>query len=325
MDMDAPPLENLKEKAIMTGNFLENEQGFAVYGLRSERVELRVVPELGARVASLRDLRTGREWMWHPPGELKLFRNAFGDPFINSTLAGLDECLPTLAACEWKGRQIPDHGEVWALPWRVDEAAFEECKIAASVKTPVSPFAFERAISLSENMVTFSYHLTNTGRESEEFVWTVHPLLTLEEGDRMELPGEVAGFRVDGGSGAPVLDRGSVWKYPEPFENFHIDRLQLGDNRDACVKGFTHPLRAGRAAIVNDRSGDRLEFQWDTAENDTLGIWLTRGGLKGWHHVALEPTNGAPDSLALACREWKRHGLLAPGESKRWSFRLGVG
>ena len=76
---------------------------------------------------------------------------------------------------------------------------------------------------------------------------------------------------------------------------------------------------------MNDKSGDRLEFEWDTAENDTLGIWLTRGGLKGWHHVALEPTNGAPDDLAIACREWKRHGSLAPGESRRWSFRLSIG
>ena len=309
----------------MTGNFLENEQGFAVYGLRNEKVELRVLPELGARVVSLRDRRSNREWMWHPPGKLKLFRNTFGDSFLNSTLAGFDECLPTLAACEWKGRKLPDHGEVWALPWRVDEMAFAKGIIATSVDTPLSPFSFKRMIGLDENVATFSYTLTNTGREPEEFVWTVHPLLTLEEGDRMELPGEVNEFRIDGGSGAPELARGAVWKYPVPFKNFRIDHLHLGENLEACVKGFTHPLHEGRAAIVNDRSGDRLEFQWDTAENDTLGIWLTRGGLNGWHHVALEPANGAPDSLAQACNEWKRHGSLAAGESKAWSFRLGVG
>ena len=309
----------------MTVTFLENEQDFRVYGLRNEKVELRVLPELGARVVSLRDLHTGREWMWHPPGELKLFRNKFGDSFLDSTLAGLDECLPTLAACEWKGRQLPDHGEVWALPWKLDETAFAEGRIATTVKTPLSPFAFERVISLAGKTVTFSYRLTNTGQEAEEFVWTVHPLLTLVEGDRMELPAEVTEFRIDGGSSAPVLDRGAVWKYPAPFENFRIDQLQLGENVSACVKGFTHPLRTGRAAIVNDATGDRLEFQWDTAENNTLGIWLTRGGLKGWHHIALEPTNGAPDNLALACKEWKRHSVLASKESKQWGFQWYVG
>jgi galactose mutarotase-like enzyme len=312
----------MKSEARMT-----KEQGFAVCELKNDMVSLRVTPELGARVFSLRDRRTGREWMWHPPGELKLFRNQFGDSFLDSTLTGLDECLPTLSACAWKGRQLPDHGEVWALPWHLDEAAFATGEIATSVKPPLSPFVFERRISLSENIVTFSYKLTNIGSAPEEYIWTVHPLLTVEEGDRMELPAEVAEFRINGGSSAPELSFGATWKYPEPFENFHLDRLQLGANVDACVKGFTHPLSPGitSAAIVNDRTGDRLEFQWDTAENNTLGVWLTRGGLKGWHHVAFEPTNGAPDSLAQACTEWKRHGLLAPGESRRWSFQLRVG
>src|ERR1700677_4033036 len=59
---------SLGEPDHMTVTFLENEQDFRVYGLRNEKVELRVLPELGARVVSLRDLHTGREWMWHPPG-----------------------------------------------------------------------------------------------------------------------------------------------------------------------------------------------------------------------------------------------------------------
>ena len=49
--------------------------------LSNEDVELAVVPELGAKIISLKDLRTGREWMWHPPGGLKLFRNLPGDDF----------------------------------------------------------------------------------------------------------------------------------------------------------------------------------------------------------------------------------------------------
>jgi hypothetical protein len=45
------------------GNSCEvrQEQGFAAYVLASPEVELVVVPELGARIISLQDLRTGRE------------------------------------------------------------------------------------------------------------------------------------------------------------------------------------------------------------------------------------------------------------------------
>jgi len=66
---------------------VRQQQGFEVYVLNSGKVELAVVPELGAKIISLKNLRTGREWMWHPSGGLKLFRNRLGDDF--SRLTGL--------------------------------------------------------------------------------------------------------------------------------------------------------------------------------------------------------------------------------------------
>src|ERR1700735_5370414 len=96
------------------GNWVRLEQGFAVYMISNLHLELAVVPELGARIISLKNLRTAREWMWHPESGLKLFRNRLGDDFSQSPLVGADECLPTIAACSWQGRELPDHGEVWS-------------------------------------------------------------------------------------------------------------------------------------------------------------------------------------------------------------------
>ncbi len=103
-------------KALSNSFAVRTLQGFDVYHLGNEAVELAVVPELGARLVSLKDLRTGREWMWHPPGGLKLFRNRLGDDFSLSPLAGMDECPPTIAKCAWQGTELPDHGEVWSAP-----------------------------------------------------------------------------------------------------------------------------------------------------------------------------------------------------------------
>src|SRR5438552_8292589 len=93
---------------------VRGEQGFEVFILSNQEVELAVVPELGARIFSLTDLRTGREWLWHPTGGRKLFRNRVGDSFASSPLIGVDECVPTIALCSWQERDLPDHGEVWA-------------------------------------------------------------------------------------------------------------------------------------------------------------------------------------------------------------------
>jgi len=90
-----------------------------------------------------------------------------------------------------------------------------------------------------------------------------------------------------------------------------------------CVKGFTGALADGRAAIENGESGDRLELSWDVRAAPYLGLWLNRGH-GGFHHVALEPTNAAPDSLLAAVDSWRRFGSIAAGETLDWRVRLKI-
>jgi hypothetical protein len=66
------------------------------------------------------------------------------------------------------------------------------------------------------------------------------------------------------------------------------------------------------------------DFEWDTKLNCILGFWLTRGGWNGYHHLAVEPTNGAPDALADAAKTG-RCGLIQPGELQSWNARIRVG
>jgi hypothetical protein len=94
----------MKELTNYQASTIRLFQNFAVYILNNGEVELAVVPELGAKIISLKNLRTGREWLWHPMGGLELFKNQAGDDFSTSPLVGIDECLPTIAPCSWQGR-----------------------------------------------------------------------------------------------------------------------------------------------------------------------------------------------------------------------------
>src|SRR5277367_2019459 len=167
---------------------MRHEQGFEVYVLNNEGVELAVVPELGAKIISLKDLRTGREWMWHPPGGLKLFRNRPGDDFSQSPLAGADECLPTISPCSWQGRALPDHGELWNAPWSVDSEAWESGVLKTRTRLKITPLEFERTIELLAHEIQITYQLTNRGAVPEHYLWAIHPLLGLQPGDRLDLP-----------------------------------------------------------------------------------------------------------------------------------------
>ena len=61
---------------------------------------------------------------------------------FQSPLVGADECLPTIAPCSWRGRELPDHGEVWNVPWAVDPEALENGILKTSVRLEISPFEF---------------------------------------------------------------------------------------------------------------------------------------------------------------------------------------
>jgi galactose mutarotase-like enzyme len=166
------------------------------------------------------------------------------------------------------------------------------------------------------------YSLRNTGPEAEPFLWCLHPLLTIKPGDRLELPAEVRSLRLNGGLGVPIK-QGDTWDYPEPFPGVRLDQCLVPGMPGGCVKAFAGPLGSGRAAVVNDGAGDRLELRWDAALVPFLGLWINRGHC-GFHHVALEPATGAPDSLADAVGGWRQFSVVQPGRTAQWSITLDI-
>jgi galactose mutarotase-like enzyme len=289
---------------VLTNNCaMRVEQGFRVYSLKNEEIELAVVPELGAKIISLKNLRTGREWLWHPQGGMKLFRNRSSDGFSQSPLVGIDECFPTIAPCFWQERNLPDHGELWNLEWDTNREAWEKGILKTGVRLKISPFQFERTIELDENEVRIHYELTNLAGSREKFVWAIHPLLRLQPGDQLELPASTR-----------ALLNGEGW----------VDAIDSAVPRQNCVKIFAFPVSEGRVAIHNQDLGDRLELEWDPVQNNTLGLWLTRGGWHGHHHFAMEPMNSDADALALAA-ERKRCGTIEARSSVSWQLSLRIG
>lgn len=281
------------------GAFTRPEQGFEAFVLSNSSIALTVVPELGAKVISLKNLRTGREWMYHPPGGLRLFRNRPGDDFATSPMAGWDECLPTVAPCVWNGQSLPDHGEVWSAAWTWDRAAWRHGVLSTALRLAIAPFDFQRTVELVDRVVRVTYSLVNRGDRPEAFVWAMHPLLAIHDGDRLELPPDAA-----------QLFAAEPW----------TGSLDFGDQQPACAKRFAAPLREGRAGVSNAHTGDRLTFHWDATVHGVLGLWLTRGGWHGHHHLALEPTNGTDDSLAVAAV--RGAGQIGSRETRTWTVQL---
>ena len=192
---------------------------------------------------------------------------------------------------------------MWTQSWSLDLAAWERGQLRTSVSLKISPFDFERTIELQGNEVRLSYQLNNRAPSEELYLWAMHPLLRLHKGDQLELPASTR-----------ALLNGAPW----------LDALSLTRAKRDCEKLFASPLSEGWASIYNPKTGDRLQFEWDVAENGTLGAWLNQGGWHGHHHFALEPANGEPDSLTTAA-EGNRCGVIPGHSSVTWQVCIRIG
>ena len=289
------------------------------YNLSTERLSIEVVPSLGAKLISFRNVVTGREWMWRPRPDAPLFHNKPNDSFDASPLIGADECLPTIAPCRWNGRDLPDHGEAWTRSWEFDQAAFTQGRIRTLVRLRTSSLELERSLSLEGNEAVFEYVLTSRSSQPEQFLWAFHPLIPIEDGDRIELPQEIREVTVASTKGFDI-PTANTWSWPAPLPGVHLDSLDFGSHVSAYVKLFADFGQCSDAFVAIRKNREKLSFRFDTLQVPVIGFWFTRGAWNGHTHMAIEPTNAATDSLCAVASNSRT--VLQPFHTIGWGFRL---
>ncbi len=258
------------------------ENGFDVIGLFNTEIAVETVPALGARLLSLRDLVTGREWLWRPADHRGLFASRAGDAFESSPLAGADECLPTIAPCRLDRRDLPDHGECWAAAWTLASPSEHRAKIQTTLELPVSPLRLERVLALHHRTARLDYTLTNLSDAPQPWLYAFHALFPIEPGDRVELPG--------GALPPPCPEN----EYAKAFVPATLPR-----------------------AVLHRANGSALKIEWNGAALPWLAVFITRGGWNHHRHLALEPTNADADTpLGKTVPHLPPRGVI------HWSVRL---
>ncbi|MBN8997888.1 MAG: hypothetical protein J0H54_00470 [Rhizobiales bacterium] len=285
--------------------------------IESDRMRVAVEPDFGARVVSLLDRSSARDWIF--PGSRT---DDVGEDAVYGADAavGWDECFPTVSpwdasATMW-GRPLRDHGELWGRPWQV--AALDDRSLVTHFST--REFVFERRLALEDATLAASYRVENRTGAEMPFLWAMHGLLAPRPGDRIALPGRTAlaatylvhdGRRLD----LPMLP----WPDGTPALGFHLDEVQ--PEAAGFAGKFYGEGGIGRAALGRD--GEWLVIAWQ-APIDALGVWLNYGG---WpepprgHHLALEPTTAAADHLGQALAAG-RAARIAPGGTATWTITL---
>lgn len=287
--------------------------------IENAEVRVEIDPEFGARVLSLIDRRSGRDWMAKGPQSSQTGEDAV---YLADEAVGWDECFPTVAPWDASatalGRKLRDHGDLWGRPWAVEALSTDSvttCRDDRAVR-------FTRRLSLHGATLAADYAVTNTGATALPFMWALHGLLAVTPEDRIEMAGVgsvTATYIADGG--AALVSSQLDWPGPDNAIGVALDTVR-GIEAQFAAKLYASEIPGARATIGGSRGW--IELAWDGNEVRHLGLWLNYGGWPepGYsHHLALEPTTAPVDHLGEALAQGTAH-ILDPGVTSRWRVTM---
>lgn len=291
----------------------------------SERLLVKVIPLSGGKIQSVFDKRDQAEYLYQ--SERKEFiRPVYGMSFDESDLSGFDDMFPAISACRypeapWQGLFLPDHGEVWSLPWScaADKDALElSC---GGVKLPY--ILLKRIWFSGANTLELAYRVQNLSSFPLKFIWAAHPLINIDESSEALLPGEVERIfhTYDGPDRPDAFGRIGNWAEEKSRYGAIAD-----PNRDCCGKYYVlGKLQSGECAVYSNSTRRYVRFRYSIEQLPYLGVWFNWNGYTvPQKNMALEPCTGAPDAIDTAAKYgWISE--LAPNGSYEWTLEMEVG
>ena len=171
-------------------------------------------------------------------------------------------------------------------------------------------------------MVRLRYRLQHTGDKPFPWIWSAHPLLNVQPGSALTLPG-VSRVKLAAVHGRNVLRENDVVSWPAAIGG-DAEQFIFPESGGWALKAFGDLGPEGRMALTDPRRGERLELVVRRDEVPQVGLWINcRGwappGRTPYYNLALEPCIGAPDRLDVAVLEWHTAQVLHPGEAREWS------
>ena len=187
------------------------------------------------------------------------------------------------------------------MPWEVHLGA--GC-VELSAQAASRPLHLTRRAELRDATLRLEYSVKNVANAATQWMWSAHPLLAVEPGDRITLPADIhqltVAYSADGS-----LRPGETVAWPlattDAGERIDLSTVRAADGRTA-YKLFSPRLSEGFASIYRSSKGQGLALRFDPHAIPFLGLWICNGawpeqGSPKQYTVALEPTTANTDSL----------------------------
>ena len=294
--------------------------------MESDLLAITIIPESGAKIQSIHNKEWQKEVLYQT--ERTEFRKSpYGAKFESGDVSGFDEILPSIDECfyptwPWTGILIPDHGEVWTLPW---EYKVDENSITLNVHGLRFPYRFEKKVEfLRDNCFRLSYKAFNLSDFDFDFIWSPHPYFVCEENTRVVLPPSVKEVVSTCSLENKLGGYGTIHPWP-------VTKTSTGEEYD--ISDVLHPKYAGKCekfyavnkplegwcALHDISTGETIGLSYPNDKLPYLGVW--EGIINDKYVTALEPVTGALDRLDVSKLAGKA-GVIKARSEYEWFLNL---
>ncbi len=161
--------------------------------LENGKLAVTVIPECGGKIQSIYDMEKKKEYIWQSPWE-HFRKGQYDSLFESGEFSGFDDMFPTVSECyypsgPWKGTKVPDHGEVWSLPYDFE---IKDDSVVLSVNGVRFPYRLQKTLSFSDaSILRIDYKAFNLTGFDFDFIWAAHPLFNCNESMEIVFPKSV--------------------------------------------------------------------------------------------------------------------------------------
>ena len=280
--------------------------GWRALTLDNGDLRVTVLPDKGAEIVELIDVRSGVDVLFHapwglaPPGSAPR-DGSDGHEFLENYGGGWQELFPSAGdPCTYRGRPIPFHGEVASLPWDYEPLGGAAARLTVDCRR--TPFRLERVMSLPDGERTLRLEETavNESADPAHLVWGHHCVVGppfLGQGCRLNTPAGTIETIPEMWEETARLEPGQRSRWPEA-------RLRGGGVTDlSTVPGpeagshddvYLTDLAEGWVEVESPATGLAFRLDFDAALFRWLISWQPYGGaeampLAGSYALGIEP------------------------------------
>jgi hypothetical protein len=275
--------------------------------LESPHITAQFLPAIGAKLCSLVYKPRGFELLAQRPNLHYRVAAYDGDFVAQGECAGLDDMFPTIDKCfyegqPWHGTPIPDHGEVWSIPWDV---AVESGRLHFATYGVRFPYKLEKWLACQDDSTLHAdYRVTNLSNFDFDFLWAAHPMFTLEEGANLALPDGVQRIVTVFSTNNSLGGYGDEFAWPlatlPDGSRRDLRQIRPQEVRDTAKYYIKGKMPQGWCALTYPKSNLTLTLSFPVEQVPYLAILSNEGGWQDMYDIFLEPATASFDRPDVA-------------------------